>query len=356
VIVGGGQNFPAGSSRSKAELEAGTPILVNGKQVGTLLTASRSFGLNAEEARFLLRTNRALIYAALIGIVVAMLIGIFLARTFTRPLRDLNQAAQKIGAGQLEQEVPVRSQDEIGQLAGAFNRMSREIARVNQQRRQMTADIAHDLRTPLQVIAGYVEAMRDGVLQPTPERMDLITSEIERLQRMVSDLRTLSQADAGELPLHTQAIEPASLLQAAAARFQHQASQSQVALTAEAPGGLPALQVDEARLSQVLDNLVSNALRYTPAGGRIRLSARGLPGRVELKVQDSGSGIAPEEIGLIFNRFHRSDRSRHAEDGESGLGLSIVKALVEAHGGTVRAESAPGEGTAMIIELPAAQG
>jgi signal transduction histidine kinase len=227
------------------------------------------------------------------------------------------------------------------------------VASANQQRRQMTADIAHDLRTPLTVIAGYVESMRDGILKPTPERLTVIYTEIERLQQMVTDLRMLSQADAGELHLNPQPVVPRQLVERAAELFQHHAERQNVQLALKIEENLPEIEVDESRLMQVMDNLISNALHYTPESGRITLGAKKKEDTVELTIQDTGSGIPAEEIPLIFNRFHRVEKSRHAESGESGLGLAIVKALVEANGGQIWAESEEGKGTTMHVAFPA---
>jgi two-component system, OmpR family, sensor histidine kinase BaeS len=278
-------------------------------------------------------------------LLVALVIGIFLARTLTLPLRELTLAAQNIAEGHLEQEVKVTSKDEIGQLASAFNRMSHEVAKANASRRQMTADIAHDLRTPLTVIAGYIESMQEGVLQPTPKRFELIYTEIERMQNLIGDLRMLSQADAGELSLNPQNIDPKALLDQAAALFQHHAAMQEVTISVDASEDIPTIVVDEARMLQVMDNLISNALRYTPAGGKIVLAAKVVDGKVELSVQDTGMGIEPAELPFIFDRFHRIEKSRHSEEGESGLGLAIVKALLESQGGTVWAESVVNQGT-----------
>lgn len=354
VILAVDPRYPPGSQVPPAVLRAGAPVFSGGKQVGTVLTAPWLPGLNPEESLFLQRTNEALVLGALVAILVALAIGLLLARTLIRPLQALTHAARNIARGQLEQQVNVRSKDEIGQLAEAFNRMSREVARSNQARRQMTADIAHDLRTPLTVIAGYIESMQEGVLQPTPERFSLIYAEIQRLQRLVEDLRMLSQADAGELSMHPQPISPGGLLARAAAVFQHRAGQQGVALAVEADGDLPQIRVDEVRMMRVLDNLVSNALRYTPAGGKVTLSARQSGATVTLTVADTGIGIPAEDLPYIFERFRRADRSRHTEAGESGLGLAIVKALAEAHGGSVAAESTPGKGTSIHLVLPAA--
>jgi signal transduction histidine kinase len=344
--------YGLGMQLSNARLRSETPITIDGQHVGTLLTARRSQALEPAEALFLQRSTQAAALATLGAMAVALLMSVFLARTLTRPLRDLTGAAQNIARGQLEQQVNIRSQDEIGQLAEAFNAMSQEVARANQLRRQMTADIAHDLRTPLTVVGGYIEAMRDGVLEATPERLKLIYTEIERLQKLVGDLRMLSQADAGELALSPQPLSPAALLRRAVELFEHHAGQKGVSLTADVDDGLPPVVVDEDRMMQVLDNLLSNALRYTPPGGKIMLSAAVRDNAVRLTVHDTGAGIPPEELPHIFNRFYRSDASRHSETGESGLGLAIVRALVELQGGRVWAESKPARGTLVIIEFP----
>ncbi|MEN4041996.1 MAG: ATP-binding protein [Anaerolineaceae bacterium] len=352
VVLVAVDRYAAGSQLSNARLRSDTPIVVGGERVGTLLTARRNPALEPAEQLFLQRTTRAAALAALGAMGVALVMSFFLARTLTRPLRDLTGAAQKIARGQHAQQVDIRSQDEIGQLAAAFNSMSREVARENQLRRQMTADIAHDLRTPLTVVGGYLEAMRDGVLEATPDRLELIYSEIERLQKLVGDLRMLSQADAGELPLYPQMLDPAALLGRAAELFEHHAGQKDVLIRCEAPENLPPIQVDADRMMQVLDNLLINALRYTSPGGEIVLSAKVQDSAVQLVVRDTGAGIPAEKLPHIFNRFYRADSSRHAEMGESGLGLAIVRALVEAQGGRVWAESEPGQGTQVSIEFP----
>jgi signal transduction histidine kinase len=353
VVIPMMPNYPVGAHVTAADLARGTPVTVNGQVVGTLLTPANPPGLSPEQTAYLQRTDLALLLASGGGLAVAVLVGLLLARTFTRPLQALTQATHRMAEGALGQQVTVRSSDEIGELAAAFNKMSQELERSVKVRRQMTADIAHELRTPLTVIAGYIESMSDGVLAPTPERLAVIYSEIEHLQRLVGDLRTLTQADAGELTLHRQPEAPQELVQRAYAAFEHQAEQQQVALALQTDGAAPLVAVDDLRLSQVLGNLVSNALRYTPAGGRIVLGARPQGDGVDLTVSDTGPGIAPADLPLVFNRFYRADKSR-SEDGASGLGLAIVKALVEAHGGTIEAQSELGQGTTMKIHLPAA--
>lgn len=355
VLISIDPHYPNGSTVPPDILNTGTPVIVNNTQVGSILTANLDPGFNPEENLFLQRTNEALIFAVIGAVVISLLIGILLARTLIRPLRALTDAAQNIAQGQLEQQVNVKATDELGQLAAAFNRMSQEVTRVNQLRRQMTADIAHDLRTPLTVIAGYVESMRDGVLQPTPARLSIIYTEIERLQNLVGDLKMLSQVDSGELPLHPLPVAPEKLLEIAAAPFQHRAEQQQIQLEVKSGEKLPLVRVDEARMMQVFGNLLSNAMRYTPKGGCIELSGKLDKNHVALIVRDNGEGISEEELPYIFDRFHRADKSRHADAGETGLGLAIVKALVEAHGGSVAAESKPDQGTSIIIYLPISQ-
>ena len=208
VIVSVDPSYPAGTVLPSEELSAGQTFKVNGQTVGIILTARQISQFRPAESRYLERTYNALLYASLAALGVAILIGILLARTLTKPIKALKNAAEGMAAGELEQQVNVKSQDEIGQLARSFNQMSSEVVRVNKQRRQLTADIAHDLRTPLTVIAGYIESMRDGVLKPTPERLTLIYTEIERLQKLVDDLKVLSLADSGELFLHLQDLAP----------------------------------------------------------------------------------------------------------------------------------------------------
>jgi signal transduction histidine kinase len=292
--------------------------------------------------------------AALAAMAIAVFLGVILARTLTRPVRDLTGAIQAMARGELRQEVPVRSSDELGTLTATFNQMSADLARANDLRRQQIADIAHDLRTPLTVITGYIEALRDGVLRPTPARFDAMNTEAQHLKRLVDDLRTLSLADAGELPMTPQPTAPAALLERLAAAYAPQAAARGIALAVDAAPDLPEVAVDPERMVQVLGNLVTNALRHTPAGGRIDLAARAEGARVTLTVTDTGEGIPPDVLPHIFDRFYRGDPARSQPDGESGLGLAIAKSIVEAHGGTIAATSAPGQGTTFTITLPRA--
>ncbi len=347
--------IPAGAHRIGERLPAaaiagGMPVEVNGLRVGTALVIGSPPPLGTLEQQYLARTNLALLYAALGAAAVALVLGVVLARTLTHPLRDLTAAIHAMARGDLKQHVHVKSRDELGELADAFNQMSADLDRLSQSRRQMTADIAHDLRTPLTVIGGYAESMRDSVLEPTPERFDAIHTEVQHLQRLVEDLRTLSQAEAKELSLNREPVTPSALLERMAQSYRPLADKQEISLKIEADPNLPDLQADPDRLAQVFGNLISNSLRHTSQGGEIILFARGEEKDIVLGVQDNGSGIAPELLPHVFERFRRGDPSR--QDGGSGLGLAIAKAIVELHNGTISAENNPVKGTTVKIKFP----
>ncbi len=352
LIVNGGP-YHVGTV-SATVLSQGTAVVVNGQTVGYVLaTGSPPDRGDPNVNRFLTQAYRALAIAALGAAGLALLLGIFLARTVTRPVRDLTAAARAMASGQLKQQVPVRSQDELGELTATFNKMSADLERSNQVRKQMTADIAHDLRTPLTVITGYLEGLRDGILKSTPERYEVLFNEARHLQRLVDDLRTLSLADAGELTMDRQRVAPGELLERLAQAFQHQASQQEVSLALQVEPSLPEINVDVERMEQVLGNLVTNALRYTPKGGQIKFSAHLQDGDIVLAVADNGAGIAPDVLDHVFERFYRGDESRAQQGDETGLGLAIARSIVELHGGRITAASeGTGKGATLSMYLP----
>jgi len=304
------------------------------------------------ESDFLSRINTAVELSALGATAVALILGALLARTLTRPIHQLTAATQIVAKGQLGHQVDVHTRDELGTLAASFNQMSADLARTNQSRRQMTADIAHDLRTPLSVILGYTEALSDGKLDGSPEMYIVMYKEAQQLQRLIEDLRTLSLADAGELPLNIRETAVADLLDQIANAYQVQTQEKGVLLHTEIASDRQVVLMDPDRMAQVLGNLVSNALRYTPAGGTITLGTAVQGEQVQLTVADTGAGIAAEDLPHIFERFYRGEKARQQQEDESGLGLAIAKSLVEAHGGTIVATSQPGEGSVFAITLP----
>lgn len=346
------QSYRPGQVVEPGVVSGGTPILSSGQVIATVLTPQRELPLGPTEQRYVARANTALGIAGGIMVCIALALGVLFARLITRPLREITTAAQKISEGDLDQRVPVRSRDELGLLASQFNKMSSDLSRATELRRQMTADIAHDLRTPLTVISGYLEALRDRIFEPTPYRFGAMHDEVQLLLHLVEDLHTLSLADAGELLLQRQSIAPQQLLERVAGTYKPAAEQRGIDLCAETEQAAPTISVDVEQMSRVLSNLVGNALRYTPPGGRISLRARTTTGRAELIVSDTGTGIAPEHLPSIFERFYRADKSREQSTGDSGLGLAIVKSIVEAHGGQVSVDSALGRGTTFTIALP----
>ncbi len=354
VLLDGG-GFHTGDPVPEHELKFGVPITVNGNTVGTLVMERLPFPGNPREEEFIRRINLLLIYSGLGASLVALLLGIFLSRTISRPIRELTRATHAVSEGDLSQQVPVRSRDELGELARAFNKMSAELSRSVNARKQMTADIAHELRTPLSLILGHAEAVHDGVLPPSPENFEIIREEATRLEHLVDDLRTLSLADAGELSLTPQTISPERLLQEVATLYRFQVQTKNLTLDLDIASPLADLEVDPGRMTQVLTNILDNALRHTPAGGRVTLAARGTLGGVALSVRDTGPGLPSEDLTRIFDRFYRADESRRRDEGGSGLGLAIAKSIVLAHGGQMRAESEQGNGLTIIITLPVKQ-
>ena len=346
--------YAPGACLPKYQVARGAPVQVDGKTVGTVIQTGVMPLRDPTEEAFLSRTGRGLLWGAVAASAVALLLGLALARNLTRPLRRLTEAIHAMAAGKLEQRVDVRSRDEIGELASAFNSMSAQLTQSNQARRQMTADIAHELRNPLMVMTGYIEALRDGVLRPSPERFDMMYEEAQQLQRLVADLRTLSLADAGELALMPQVVEPVVLLARAAESYTPSAQKAGIALFVAPGTAVPNVKVDVERMAQVLANLVTNAIRHTPAGGTVTLGAHREQGGAVITVADTGEGIAPDALPRVFDRFYRADKARSQSSDESGLGLAIVKSIIAGHGGTVDVTSELGKGTTFTVHLPAA--
>ncbi len=352
VVVVGGPGFEPGDSIRLLPAQGSVPIVGEAGPIGWLMVSGDAFRPMGDETQLYNRVGTTLAVGALTALAVALACGALVARSLTRPLRALKAATQAVAAGDFERMVRVSSRDELGSLAESFNRMSAALAEAQQLRRRMTADIAHELRTPLSIILGHLDAIDDGVLTGSAETTRVIREETERLSRLVEDLRTVNRADAGELALSRRPINMGELVARALAAYQLQAAAKDIALTSEIEPGVEPIEVDTDRMLQVLNNLVANALFHTPAGGRIVVRGMMTSSGIRLTVQDSGPGFPPADVGLVFDRFYRSDKARRREDGGSGLGLAIARSIVEAHGGTIEAQNTPGEGAAIIIELP----
>ncbi|MFI1934014.1 sensor histidine kinase [Streptomyces sp. NPDC020330] len=291
------------------------------------------------------------------ALVLALTVGasVFAGARLVRPLHALTGAAQRMRDGERPESVPVSGDDEVGRLAAAFNDMSAHRARLEEQRKAMVSDVAHELRTPLSNIRGWLEAAQDGLADPDPAFVSSLLEEAVLLQHIIDDLQDLAAADAGELRLRPEPVEAGELLSQVAAAHQARAENAGVTLAVEATAPDLALRADPVRLRQAVGNLVSNAVRHTPEGGRVTLRASTSEeggGTVLVEVADTGSGIPPEHLPHVFDRFWRAEKSRSRRTGGSGLGLAIVRKLVEAHGGTVDATSVEGEGSAFVLRLP----
>ncbi len=286
---------------------------------------------------------------------LAIIAGTWLFWQITRPLARLRDAAEQVAAGKLETRVRVKSKDEVGRVGLAFNHMAGQLQRQEGLRKQMVADIAHELRTPLSVMQINLEAMADELLPSSPEEMDRLHLEVLRLSRLVEDLRLLSLADAGTLQMRHDRLDANALVENAVQRMKSQAEARSVILEASIANKPAPITGDEDKLQQVLANLIANALRFTPSGKRVMVSTQVNRRQVMLRVADEGPGIDPADLPDLFERFYKGDRSRSRNESGSGLGLSIVKQLVELHGGKVQADLPESGGLAITIWLPVAQ-
>ena len=378
-----------GRSVAELNLDAPTPIYLGQQQVGELyvLLASPARGLGASngpagmgrgmgagrragdtlatavvqppEQSFLDSINRAVWLGALGASVLAVALSLLLTRQLTRPLRALAMGARRLAAGDLTYRVPTTSKDEIGEVAEAFNAMATNLERGEQLRRNLLADVAHELNTPLTVIEGTADGMLDGVLPISAEQLEIIREEAGLLSRLVADLRDLSLAEAGQLKLDRQPQDLGDVVAQAVRGFEPLADQRGLRLEISLPAEAPLVEADAVRLAQAVGNLVSNAVRHTPSGGRVSVRVQPDPTRADqalIVVSDTGEGIASDDLPYVFDRFYRADKSRSRRSGGSGLGLAIAKQIVEAHGGRIWAESRVGQGSTFYIALPVLRG
>ena len=296
-------------------------------------------------------------YAITASVLAALLVSLFLSRRIVAPVRTLTEASQHIADGHYEKRVDVNGSDEIAQLATSFNQMATQLEQVESMRRQLIGDVTHELRTPLTSIKGYMEGLVDGVLPSTPETFDQIHREADRLSRLVDDLQELSRIEAKAYSLDLRPVAVSNLVQTTVKRLSPQATTRRITLRSNLPADLPPLLADEDRITQVLVNLVANAIQYTPEGGDVAISTARVDDEIHISVKDTGIGIPPEHIGNLFTRFYRVDKSRSRQaGGGSGIGLTIAHHLVEAHGGRIWAESqGEGQGSTFTFSLKMAK-
>ena len=308
---------------------------------------------NSPQASFLTSVNHSLWLAVLFAGLTALLLALLFANTLLKPLHTLKAAAEQMEQGDLSQRVSITDKGEIGALAHAFNTMAESLSRSEQARRNLVSDVAHELRNPLMNIRGYLELLAEGVLEPTPQTLASLYEETSLLSRLIADLQDLSLAEAGQLHLTRQPISLQEVVSQAAHMVQPHLAEKHLALHVHIPSDLPRIEADHERVAQILRNLLSNAIRYTPSQGEIHLTASRSESGVTISIRDTGVGIAPEHLPSLFERFYRADSSRTRATGGTGLGLAIVKQMVQAHGGQITVASQKGQGTCFTLTLPA---
>jgi two-component system sensor histidine kinase BaeS len=297
--------------------------------------------------------NEALLWALLAAGVVAIPVSVLLSQGIVAPVKAMMRASRRIAEGNYSERVQVSSQDELGQLAGSFNQMAEKLEQVEIMRQQLIGDISHELRTPLTAIQGSMEGLMDGVLTGSPDTYQQIHQEAGRLAHLVDDLQELSRVEAGAYKLEMQPVKFIEYIQIAVKRLTAEARKKNIHLLVKLPGDLPLMHADPDRLTQVMTNLVGNAIQYTPAGGQVEISAQAKPGEVVVCVSDTGIGIPAEHLPHLFHRFYRVDKSRSRQaGGGSGIGLTIARHLVEAMGGAIWVESdGEGKGSRFLFSL-----
>lgn len=335
------------------QLEGGISVRVSGGLTWTILPVALTPWREPLEDRFARSVNSALWIAGLAVGVVGILLAVALLRQIMGPLRRLDVATRRIAQGEFSDRIMVASKDELGRLAQSFNTMAASLEEAERTKRQLIADVSHELRTPITVLRTALEGLRDGVVEPTPENFAALQNKVLLTGRLVEDLQQLALADAGRLSIRKERRDLKELLEGIRATVGVQFEDGDIELRMDLPEDLPPVEIDRQRVEQVVLNLLSNAMRYTPAGGEIRIAAQVRSGMVEVSVCDTGPGLSEDETKHVFDRFYRVDRSRERAGGGAGLGLAIAKALIEAQGGNIWAESGSrGGGACFRFTLP----
>jgi signal transduction histidine kinase len=322
-------------------------------QIGTLYIESQN-SPSMLAVFFAFSSNPFFIWGGLIALAIALIASFILSRYISSPIRILTSTASKLGHGDLSQRAIIKTRGEVGELANSFNSMAADLERLEKLRRNMVADVAHELRTPLSNISGYLEAIRDGVVTPDTATITSLCDEAYLLSRLVDDLQELALSDAGQLKLIRQPEDIGQLVRQAITSVQTKTSEKELEVTSHIPEILPPTNIDYHRISQVMRNLLSNAIFHTPAGGKIDVSVENHDKNIKISVSDTGEGIPAEDLSNMFERFYRVDKSRTRSRGGTGLGLTITKRLVEAHGGTIEVQSELGKGSRFTFSIPVA--
>ena len=357
-VVADSEDMMTGQSVKPGWAPPAARITQDGRQIGALYTNPGMHSMHRSHApgMFMSSVNRTVLWIAVGAGLAAILLVLGLSRRILSPVEALTAAVHRMEAGDLSQRVEISTQDEIGELGRAFNKMTGRLGRLEELRRNMVSDVAHELRTPLTNIRGYLEALQDGLIEPQREVIDSLHEETMLLNRLVDDLQELALAEAGQLHLERAPGDLAPLVRQAVAALLPQAGAAGVDLHVDLPPHLPRVHADPERIGQVLRNLLSNAVTHTPDGGAVTVSAEAGAVSVRVSVRDTGEGIAAKDLPYIFERFYRADKSRSRATGGAGLGLAIARYLVEAHGGQIAVESQLGAGSTFSFTLPLASG
>jgi signal transduction histidine kinase len=347
-----GQRYGSGQD-SKGKLLSSMPGMQGGRALGMLYATPVSSASGFTYLALLFNSiGRYFLWGGMIAIALAIILSYFLSWRILSPVKALTSSARKLGAGELSQRVVVKDKGEIGELAQAFNSMASELEHNEELRRNMVADVAHELRTPLTNLRGYLEAVGDGVIAPDAATIRSLSEEAALLSRLVDDLQELALAEANKLTLFLQPENIGEFIESAILLSQPRASAKGVAIITQTEPNLPPVNIDAQRLRQVLRNLLENAITHTDKGGSITVSAAQADGQLKVSVTDTGEGVSPADLRNIFERFYRTDKSRSRNTGGSGLGLTISKRLVEAHGGRIEVQSELGKGSCFTFWLP----
>jgi signal transduction histidine kinase len=349
----GGDGYAAGDRVAKSDLANALEITYEEQTIGWLVLSANDLVDSKWGHPILERMDELLLISAGGAMVLALLLGLVFSRSLSKPLRELSEAAQIAATGDFSKKVEVTSKDEIGILADSFNQMMEDLERMISSRRQMTADIAHELRTPISVILGYTEGVYEGVLEPTKETFDIVHDEAIRLERLVKDLRLISKADVGELPLETMPVSVESIVSEVEKTSIGLMGEYEISLEIVQPPDLPDICVDPNRIIQVIRNIIENSARYSSPQDKITLAVENESAKfVRFSIEDQGPGVAEEDLSKIFNRFYRVDPSRTRDQDGSGLGLAIARSIIEQHGGMIWAESPSEKGLKISFRLP----
>lgn len=347
TVVGDSKDKLIGRSVNLGSHDQEMTLNINGRQVGRLIVKKK--GENPLAQEFLESVNKSAVIGGLIAGAIAIIIAVFYSKRIVEPIRAITGAAKDIEEGNLGKQVGVESKDEIGELSQSFNEMSSQLEKQEEVRENMVSDVAHELRTPITNLKGYTEAMKEGLIEPDEEMVESIHQEVLLLSRLVDDLQDLSLADAGKLELNKQDISLEDIVVHVTNSYQKRAEDKKIRLSTETISS-PMVAADPQRIDQVLRNLIENALKQTEEEGHITVTLKEEANSAKVTVEDDGKGIAKEDLPHIFERFYKVDESRENEG--TGLGLTLAKQIIEAHGGEIEVESVEGEGSQFSFTIP----